>query len=279
MFLLKQLLPPVLAAVLVSGVIAMAGRLWKANSWADAIAVGIGYAVGQAVTAGWPAFPPIEATQWLPYLGIAVTILAVIDTLLRPPGVMRAVIWFLGCAGILSLLLAFKFQYGWSLFVGGLWIAGLATAMLVLTSFLDRVARRDASISLPLILTIVAGGTGLALLLSGSLLLGQLALALAGAFAAIVIIGMLLPNAINGRGIAPVSATLLCGLWLSGYFFSELPSISGLLLLVSPIPALMLVLCDESGNPRRGLLLRSLLVAVPVALAVFLAFAAPPSPY
>ena len=279
MFLIRQLLPGILVALLVSGVFTIVGRLWKANSWTDAIAVGVGYAVGHAVTAGWPAFPPVEATQWLPYFGIAVTILAVIDTLLRPPGLVRVVIWFLCSAGILSVLLASKFQYGWSLFIGILWIAGLATAMLVLTIFLDRVAQRDASISLPLILTIVAGGTGLALMLSGSMLLAQLALVLAGAFGAIVIVGALLPNAVNGRGIAPVSATLLCGLWLSGYFFSELPSVSGVLLLVSPIPALMLVLFDESGNPRRGLLLRAILVAAPVALAVFLAFEASPSPY
>ena len=279
MFLIRQLLPGILVALLVSGVLTIVGRLWKANSWTDAIAVGVGYAVGHAVTSGWPAFPPVEATQWLPYFGIAVTILAVIDTLLRPPGSVRVVIWFLCCAGILSLLLTSKFQYGWSLLVGILWIAGLATAMLVLTSFLDRAAQRDKSISLPLILAIVAGGTGLALMLSGSMLLAQLALVLAGAFGAIVIVGALLPNAVNGRGIAPVSATLLCGLWLSGYFFSELPSVSGVLLLVSPIPALMLVLFDESGNPRRGLFLRAILVAVPVALAVFLAFEASPSPY
>ena len=279
MFLIRQLLPGILVALLVSGVFTIVGRLWRANSWTDAIAVGAGYAVGHAVTAGWPVFPPVEATHWLPYFGIAVSILAVIDTLLRPPGSIRVVIWFLCCAGILSLLLTSKFQYGWSPFVGILWIAALATAMLVLSSFLDRAAQRDASISLPLILTIVAGGTGLALMLSGSMLLGQLALVLAGAFGAIVIVGTLLSNAINGRGIAPVSATLLFGLCLSGYFFSELPPVSGLLLLVSPIPALMLVLFDESGNPRRGLLLRTILVAVPVALAVFLAFEASPSPY
>jgi hypothetical protein len=278
-FVVQQLLPGILVALLVSGVITVVGRLWKANSWTDAIAVGVGYAVGHVVTAGWPALPPIEATQWLPYFGIGVAVLAIIDTLLRPPGSVRAVLWFLCSAGILLLLLNSKFQYGWSLFVGVLWIAGLATALLVLTGFLDRTAQRDASISLPLILAIVAGGTGLALMLSGSMLLGQLAFVLAGAFGAVVIVGMLLPNAINGRGIAPVSATLLCGLWLSGYFFSELPPVSALLLLVSPIPALMLVLFDESGNPRRGLVLRTILVTVPVVLAVFLAFAASPPPY
>ena len=279
MFLIRQLLPGILVALLVSGVITIVGRLWRANSWADAIAIAIGYAAGHVVATGWPAFPPIEATQWLPYFGMSVAVLAVFDTLLRPPGSLRAVLWFLCCAAILSLLLASKFQYAWSFFVGVLWIAGLATAMLVLTSLLDKAAQQDASISFPLIVAIVAGGTGLALMLSGSLLLGQLALVLAAAFGAIVLVGTFLPNAINGRGIAPVSATLLCGLWLSGYFFSELPSVSGLLLLVSPIPALMLVLFDESGNPRRGLLLRTILVAVPVALAVFLAFGASPSPY
>jgi hypothetical protein len=278
-FLVRQLLPGILVALLVSGVFTIVGRLWKANNWADAIAVGVGYAVGHVVTAGWPAFLPIEATQWLPYFAIGVTLLAVIDTLLRPPGSVRAVVWFLCSAGMLLLLLYSKFQYGWSLFAGVLWIAGLATALLLLTSFLDRTAQRDASISLPLVLTIVAGGTGLALMLSGSMLLGQLAFVLAGAFGAIAVVGMLLPNAINGRGIAPVSATLLGGLWLSGYFFSELPPVSLLLLLASPIPALMLVLFDESGHPRRGLLLRTILVAAPVVLAVFLAFAASPPPY
>jgi hypothetical protein len=278
-FLLRQLLPGILAALLLSGVFTIVGRLWKANSWADAVALGIGYAGGHVVTAGWPPFPPAEATQWLPYFGLAVALLAVVDTLLRPPGLVRGVVWFLCCAGILLLLLASKFQYGWSLLAGVLWISCLAAGMLVLSSFLDSAARRDRSISFPLILAIVAGGTGLALMLSGSLLLGQLAMVLAAAFAAIVIVGTLLPNAINGRGIAPVSAALLCVLWLSGYFFSELPSVSALLLAVSPIPALMLVLVDESGNPRRGLLLRAVLVAVPVALAVFLAFTASPSMY
>ena len=279
MFLVRQLLPGILVALLISGVFTIVGRLWKVNSWADAVALGFGYAGGHVVTAGWPALPPAEATQWLPYFGMAVTLLAVLDTLLRPPAAVRVAIWFLCCAGILSLLLASKFQYGWSFFSGVLWIACLATGMLVLTSFLDSTARRDASISIPLVLAIVAGGTGLALMLSGSMLLGQLALVLAGAFGAIVIVGTLLPNAVNGRGIAPVSAALLCGLWLSGYFFSELPSVSALLLSVSPIPALMLVLVDEGGNPRRGLLLRAVLAAVPVALAVFLAFRASPPPY
>jgi len=280
MFLLKQLLPGVLAAVLISGLLAIAGRLWKANNWADAVALGIGYTGGHAVTAGWPTFPPAEATQWLPYFALAVMFVGVLDTLLRPAGSLRAVIWVLCCVGILRLLLHSKFQYGWSLPEGVLWIASLAAGMLVLAGCLDAAAQRDASISLPLILTIVAGGTGAALMLSGSMLLGQLAIVLAAALGAILGVAFLLPKAIKGRGIAPVAVALLSGLWLSGYFFADLPSASALLLAAASIPAVMLVPFSENISRWKGLLLRAGVVIIPVAISVFLAFqASPPLDY
>ena len=123
-----------LAAALISGLVAIAGRLWKANSWADAVALAIGYVGGHMVAVGWPAFPPGEATQWLPYFAILVMFVAVLDTLLRPAGSVRALIWFLLCAGILRLLLGSKFQYGWSPLEGSLWITCLSAGMLVLTA-------------------------------------------------------------------------------------------------------------------------------------------------
>ena len=208
MFLLQQLLPGVLVAVLISGVFAFAGRLWRANNWADAVALGIGYAGGHVVTAGWPAFPPAEATQWLPYLALAATFLGVIDALLRPAGSLRMLIWMLCCTGFLRLLLNAKFQYGWSLAQGVLWIVGLAAGMLILAISLDAAVRRDRSISSPLILTIVACGTGAALMLSGSMLLGQLAMILAAALGAILAAAFLLPRAVEGRGVVPVAVAI-----------------------------------------------------------------------
>ena len=104
--------------MLISGVFAFAGRLWRANKWADAVALGIGYTGGHVVTAGWPAFPPAEATQWLPYLALAAMFLGVIDALLRPTGSLRMLIWMLCCMGFLRLLFNAKFQYGWSLAQG-----------------------------------------------------------------------------------------------------------------------------------------------------------------
>ena len=147
MFLLQHALPGLLVAALLSGVVAFAGRLWRANNWGDAVALAMGYAGGHAVTIGWPPFPASEATQWLPYVALATMFVGVLDTLLRPPGMLRALVWICYCAGLLRLLLSPKFQYGWSLLEGVFWIAALALGMLILASFLDAAVRRDKSVS------------------------------------------------------------------------------------------------------------------------------------
>jgi hypothetical protein len=279
MFLLQQLLPGVLVAVLLSGVFAIVGRLWRANNWADAVALAIGYAGGHTVTAGWPAFPPSEATQWLPYFALATMFLAVLDVFLRPAGSLRALIWILCCAGLLRLLLKPKFQYGWSLPEGILWIAGLAAGMLVLGSSLDAAVRRDSTSS-SLVLTIVACGTGATLMLSGSMLLGFLAMVLAAALGAILVVAFLFPKAVEGRGAVPVTVALLASFWLSGYFYAELPPASALLLAAASFPALLLISLSEKVPSWRDLLLRASLVIVPVAISVLLAIhASPPLDY
>ena len=280
MFLLQQLLPGVLVAVLLSGVFAIVGRLWRANNWADAVALAIGYFGGHVVTAGWPAFPASEATQWLPYFALATMLLGVLDAFLRPPGSLRALIWILYCAGLLRLLLKSKFQYGWLVLEGVLWIAGFAACMLVLASLLDAAVRRDTSISSPLILTIVACGTGVALMLSGSALLGQLAMVLAAAFGAILVAASLFPKSIEGRAIVPVAVILLASLWLTGCFYAELPSASALLLAAAPVPACLLISVSESkASSWKHLLLRAGVGIILVAISVFIAVRASPPLY
>jgi hypothetical protein len=281
MFLLQQALPGLLVAALLSGVFAIAGRLWRANNWGDAVALGIGYSGGHAVTTGWPPFPASEATQWLPYFALVTMFVGVLDALLRPPGSLRALIWILYCAGLLRLLLKPKFQYGWSLLEGVLWIAGFAAGMLVLASLLDAAVRRDTSISSPLILTIVAGGSGVALMLSGSALLGLLAMVLAGALGAILIVAFLLPKSVEGRAIVPVAVILLASFWLMGFFYAELPSASALLLAAAPLAGCLLISFSESEVPSwKHLLLRAAVVIVLVAISVLIAFrASPPLEY
>lgn len=277
MFLLQQFLPGLVAAALLSSLFAIAGRLWRANGWTDSVALAIGYAGGHVVTAGWPAFPPSEATQWLPYFALAAMLLGVLDAFIRPPGSLRALIWILFCASLLGLLLKPKFQYGWSFLEGVLWIVGLATGMLLLAASLDASVRRDLSISSPLVLAIVACGTGVALMLSGSMLLAQLAMALAAALGAILVVAFFFPKAAESRGLVPVVVALLSSLWLSGCFYADLPFASALLLAGASFPALLLISLSEKVPSWKDLLLRASLPAILVAIAVFLALRASPA--
>ncbi|HEY5741997.1 MAG TPA: hypothetical protein VIS99_05595, partial [Terrimicrobiaceae bacterium] len=270
MFLLKQLLPGALAALLVSGLLALAGQLWRANDCGDALALGIGYTSGHVMAVGWPGFPPAEATQWLPYFALASMFLAICDAILRPAPWLRALVWVCYCVGMLRLFLSSKFQYTWSALEGTLWIVGFAAVMVLLAYALDTAARRDERV--PLFLTIVAGGTGVALMLSGSLLLAQLAMVLAAALAAISAIVLVLPRALKARGSVSVAVALLSSLWLGGYFFAELPAAAGLLLAFALVPILMLIASSDEGTRPKGHALRITLVIVPVALAVFLAY-------
>jgi hypothetical protein len=75
---------------------------------------------------------------------------------------------------------------------------------------------------------------------------------------------------------AAVPLSLVCaGLWLSGFFYAELPAASALLLALAPAPALLPV-GKESHSQWRVLAYRIAFVAVPVAIAVVLALHASP---
>jgi hypothetical protein len=277
MFFLQQFLPGIVAAALISGLIAIVGRLWKANGWMDAFALGIGYAAGHAVFAGWPAFPPSEATHWLPYLALLSLFLGICDALLRPPFVLRASVWIVWCAGFLRLLLNAKFLYGWTLLGGLLWVIGLTLGAFILVSFIDFSVRHDPSISSLLVLAVVAGGTGITLMLSGSMLLGQLGLALAGALVGVLAAAALLPKGDDSRGIVPIAATLLTALWICGCFYADLPPASAFLLGLASLPALLLTALGKKTASFGDLLLRAGIAALPVLISLLLALHASPS--
>ena len=281
MFLLQQVLPGLLVAALLSGMISFAVRLWRANDWGDGVALAMGYAGGHAVAIGWPAFPASEATQWLPYVALATMLVGVLDALFRPPGMLRVLVWICYCAGLLRLLLGPKFQYGWSLLQGVFWIAGLTLGMLILASFLDAAVRRDKSISSSLILTIVACGTAVVLMLSGSALLGQITMVLVAALGAILVVTFLFRKSMEGRAIVPVAVAMLASLWLTGFFYAEVPSASALLLAAALLPGCLFIsLSDSRAFSWKPILLRAGVVLALVAISVVIAFrSSPPLEY
>jgi hypothetical protein len=280
MFLLKQLLPGAIVAALIAGaVLAIAARLGKRDAWMGAVALGLGYTGGHAMTAGWPGLPPADATHWLLYFSLAAMIVGALDAWVSTPNWLRAVVWALFCVGLLFLLLRPKFQNGWSPVSGVAWLGFLATGMVLLAWCWQGISAREGPAAFaPLVAAVVAGGTSVALMLSGSMLLGQFGMALAAALGGSVAVCWFFPDLPFARGAVPVLTALLASLWLSGYFYADLPAFSALLLFLASGAALLPV--GGGMSPWKGALLRAGIVLVPVGIAVVVAVrASPPLDY
>jgi hypothetical protein len=282
MQLLKQMLPSaVLGAVVAAALLFVFAYWWKnASRCAGAIAISAGYATGHVLAAGWSPFLPRHATHWLFWFVVIGVIAAVADALVRPKGTVRLVTWAIICTIACRLILQPKFSYGWSAVEGWLRVFAIALGVVVLTCCLDLVERRPfGTATLFSVTTVLCGGTCIALILSGSLLLGQLACVLTAIAATCFLIIIAVPAPFHPSGAAAPLSLICAGLWLSGFFYAELPAASVLLLALAPAIALLPV-SKESHTQARVLAYRLAFVAVPVAIAVALAVrASPPLDY
>lgn len=282
MQLLKQMLPSAaLAAAVAAALLFVLAFRWKsASRCAGAIATGAGYVAGHMLAAGWPPFPPRNATHWLFWFAVIGVIAAVADALIRPKGTVRLLTWAIICTMACRLILQPKFSYAWNAAEGWLRVFAIALGVVILTCCLDLVERRPfGTATLFSVTTILCGGAFIALILSGSLLLGQLACILSAIAATCFLLIIAVTAPFHPSGAAAPLSLVCAGLWLTGLFYAELPAASALLLALAPAIAL-LPLGKESYSQSRVLAYRIAFVAVPVALAVVLAYhASPPLDY
>ena len=278
MQLLKQMAPSAVLAAAVVAVLLFVFARWRktASRCAGAIASGAGYVAGHVLAAGWPPFPPRAATPWLFWFAVIGIITAVADALVRPKGTVRFVAWAIICTIACRLILQPKFSYAWSATEGWLRVFAIALAIVVLTFCLDLVERSPfGTARLFSVMTVFCGGACVALILSGSLLLGQLACILCTTVATCFVLIIAGRAPFHPSGAAAPLSLVCAGLLLSGFFYAELPTASALLLALSPAMALLRV-GKKSHSQSRALAYRAALVAVPVAIAVVLALHASP---
>jgi hypothetical protein len=291
--LLQQILPAAVIALMVSAGVCAGALYWgkeRARGALGPLAIGLAYLSGHLVITGLVPFPPRDTTNWLPYFALAGAVLGAFvpegRASARPgreesrPSETRAwvhwLLFVLLSGAALKLLLKPKFQYSWSLGQGWIWVVCLGGAMLFLAIILDALARRHATATeMPAFLLLTCAGTFGALMLSGSMLLGQFAAVLGAA-----VLGSLVFTARKvafGRRIVPVFSLLMSTLLMSAYFFAELPLTSAALLAFAPVLALVPI-----GVPSKLLAfgIRSAFVAVPILVALVLAFrSSPPLSY
>jgi hypothetical protein len=236
-----------------------------------AFALGAGYFAGHIFITGWTPFPPTDTTNWLPYFALAAAAIGSLDFLLYLTAA-RLALFGLVCVGAMRLLLASKFRYGWSAERGWLWVGGLACAAFLLALTLATIARRSViAMAPPLLLIMVSAGTAGALMLSGSLLLGQFAAVLSA-----VVLGSLVltwRGRIDGEGLVSVFSLLLVALLACGYFFAELPALSAVLLVAAPAGALIPI---GISAPLWASAVRVAVVAAAVSAAMLAAFRSSP---
>ena len=282
MQLLKQMAPSAVLAAAVAAMLLFVFARWKktATRCAGAIAISTGYVAGHVLAAGWSPFPPRHATHWLFWFAVIGVIAAVADAFVRPKGTVRFVAWAIICTIACRLILQPKFSYAWSATEGWLRVFAIAVAIVVLTFCLDLVERSPfGTARLFSVMTVFCGGACVALILSGSLLLGQLACILSTTVATCFVL-IIAVRAPFHSSVAAAPLSLVCaGLLLGGFFYAELPTTSVLLLALSPAMALLRV-GKKSHSQSPALAYRAALVAIPVAIAVVLALhASPPLDY
>lgn len=297
MQVLEQVAPGAVGAGLVSGAIFLVafllGRKPDRAPWRErgtALAVAGGFATGFAVVLTWPALPlgpGADAWTWVAWFAPAALLLGWLESAAHLPLPARLAIRLAAGAGAAWLVLAPHALLSAGERFALLAIAAVATALL--WTALDR-ARREGPPERAALPVIVAVGATAAVLafVSGSVSMGQVTGSLSAAFAAPLVLALVLRAPDVTAPAAPVVALVLGNLLLGAYAYLNygdvvnFPAASALLLIASAASGALL---SRALRPHVSRIASALLATLPAvllaALAAWLAQAAapPPSPW
>ncbi len=240
--------------------------------WGVSAGLALGYLAGHAGLLGMPGFPAVGAKEWVAWLALGAGAIGLIEATWTPPRWSTWAVRGLFVAGLLGILLRSKVERGWTGAEAAGWLAGLWLAGMASWWNLEAQAERLTGPGWVVPVGLVAAGWGVVQALSGGASFGQLdgvlAAALLGALAAVG----LRPGPSLSKGGPAVVLTVLAGLGLAGYFYSEVPASSSVLLALAPWTPWV----DRIGFLRRRSYwtrasVRFLAVIVTAGAAVFLA--------
>jgi hypothetical protein len=251
--------------------LACGGRGWVA------LALGLAYIAGHCGLA-WPAWPPLDVQDRLPFLALAATVLGLLESRWPGPAWTRWENRILATGMLLFFVMVPGMGENWGTKEGNLRLAAWGVSLLASSANLDALAARLSGARIVLPAMVVAAGAAAALLVSGSAVLGQLAGVLAAALGACWVVSWWKPPLSLARGGTAVLIVVLGALVLEGNVFSQLPAASAMLLACAPGA----VWLGRVGPLRRlagakATILAAALAAVPVGLALGLALRAAPS--
>lgn len=275
-----------LPAIICGGIYAIVAYQWKRDGsktylqWFVAAALGIGDIIGYIGIEGKPIFPPREGIHWLFYFAIFAIFSSTYWHLSR----LRALIsQLLYSIAIPRILLNVYFQQTWGTLESIIWWVCLAVGILIFCNIVQQsFSVLPSGASIPFVYFGISGGTALILALSGSLRLARHAGILVALFAAIWILTLVISRWIKSDtdniegvlllSISPVVTILLVGIWMNGYFYAEVPSVSVLLLMISPLLAQVgRIQAIQNLEGRKSVFIQIGLVALCVCIAIIIA--------
>lgn len=259
----------IVAAGILFGQLVLLHRLTQESKpIVSALAIGAGYLTSYALIYGQFSFPPQQALDWLPLLLLAVLVVFTVDDAIGFASWLRMILQ--GAAVLLAgSLLLYPILNQATLASAALNLAGVTAIWFGLWTYLDRRAPQDSTSGVTLL--VVAVGSAIVFIKTGSILLGQLG----GALAA-VLGGWLLWNWPQSRWLlghagTAVTVLVLGSLLLVGRFYSETPTSIGLLLLlalVANLPVALIARYKANLSTRLTAVLTSVIAVGLVALAV-----------
>jgi hypothetical protein len=253
---------------LVVSVAILAAGLWLSrdtkNTWAGSVAIGGAFSAAYFALVRPMPFPPQDAIHWLGFAAIPITVLGLIETLVRPPWLARAMVALGATVGLVWLLLLPLTRSEWQFGQSVVWIGGVSAVLFLAWWSLDRLSRRVSAVSQALMLGCCALFSAILLTMTGSLLaLGLPAGALTAAVAPVILIGWRWPRLEISRGTPFVFTLLWLGLLINGRFWSNLTAAETVLLVLAP----HLAWVGEFGVLKRKSFWRLAAVLVPLLIA------------
>ena len=259
------------AAPLVLGTVAFV--LPRGRAASVPLALGAAVATAHAALLGMPRFPPGYAVAWLFWVALGASCAGLLELAWRAPAWARLTLR-LALAGLLLVVLLRQpyLAQTWSLGEGVAYFAGLAMVTVASWTALGCCGEHLAGRRHALLLTALAAGAAAVLGVTGTASLALLAGALAATCAPAIVLGRQARGALASDGTTTFTL-VLAALLVEGYFYSDAPAPSVLLLAGAPLAALAGARVARATNGWPGIALAIAPALLAIASAVGLAMA------
>jgi len=227
MFLVKSVLIPLALALIAVGIAMVRSRRAGGPTFvalSGPLALGLAFVVGVPMVLGrMPAWKPVQASEWLPFLGIAAILVGMVDAVL-PRKVWSTVVTAVMLAGFAWAVLAGPLASVVTRLAGepgGVALPWLMGALIVVPALAGRAGARWTTNAGPVFaIGLLTACSIAAIVLSGTAMFGQFAALLGLGLAPIGVATLVRRPWATDRGLMVTFASLHATMWLMTHFYA-----------------------------------------------------------